>query len=309
MGLVAKEAWLLNVGVAWAVETAAATAICWLLISTSTNSFFLFALPAGLSCASTCRVCFLPASACAFLARRRASRDRLGPWPLPPSCQHARSADALDSSRLETAVVNAFSRSFAGKRSIHQSPATVAAARTLNQPRHCATQWGQALLLFLPRAPSASAWHKRLRAGAHEIPIVSITRRCVQCAIDSNAGPHRQFRVQIQTPTWHVHQRQVQWEVRAQPRARTASRRRWYLDAIPEVLSVAHKATAWQMNARIEYAVPTTVVKDLPGALITDQRTGTICGGGGRGAAVAGDGARALKTAAIRDPLGCRGTA
>lgn len=85
-----------------------------------------------------------------------------------------------------------------------------------------------------------------------------------------------------------------------------------HLDAIPEVLSVAHEAAAWQMNARIEHAVSAAVVEDLPGALITDQRTGTVCGGGGRGAAAGASDGRAcaqMKNGHTRDPLRCRGAA
>ena len=125
-----------------------------------------------------------------------------------------------------------------------------------------------------------------------EIPIVSITRRCVQCAIDSNAELIGNFacKSKRQLGTFIS----VKFSGKCEhnfARQNGITPTVVHLDAIPEVLSVAHKATAWQMNARIEYAVPTTVVKDLPGALITDQRTGTICGGGGRGAAVgAGDG-------------------
>ena len=67
-----------------------------------------------------------------------------------------------------------------------------------------------------------------------------------------------------------------------------------------------------QMNARIKHAVSAAVVEDLPGALITDQRTGTVCGGGGRGAAAgAGDGCACaqMKNGHTRDPLRCRGAA
>lgn len=60
-----------------------------------------------------------------------------------------------------------------------------------------------------------------------------------------------------------------------------------YLHAVPKVFSVVREAPARQMNARIEHAVPATVVEDQPGALIADQRTGAICGSGRRGAAAA----------------------
>jgi hypothetical protein len=58
-----------------------------------------------------------------------------------------------------------------------------------------------------------------------------------------------------------------------------------HFNAVPELLSVGHMPTSWQLNARIKHAVSTTVVEDQAGALIADQRTGTICRGSRRRAA------------------------
>jgi hypothetical protein len=58
-----------------------------------------------------------------------------------------------------------------------------------------------------------------------------------------------------------------------------------HFDTVPELLPVGHVSTAWELNARIEHAVSTTVVEDQACALIADQRTGTISRGGRRRAA------------------------
>lgn len=55
-----------------------------------------------------------------------------------------------------------------------------------------------------------------------------------------------------------------------------------HFDAVPELLPVVHMPTAWQLNARIEHTVSTTVVEDQPGALIADQHAGTVRSGSRR---------------------------
>ena len=146
-----------------------------------------------------------------------------------------------------------------------------------------------------------------------EIPIVSITERRVQCAIDSNAELIGNFacKSKRQLGTFIS----VKFSGKCEhnfARQNGVTPTVVHLDAIPEVLSVAQEAAAWQMNARIKHAVSAAVVEDLPGALITDQRTGTVCGGCGRGAAAgAGDGyaCAQMKNGHTRDPLRCRGAA
>ena len=66
-----------------------------------------------------------------------------------------------------------------------------------------------------------------------------------------------------------------------------------HFDAVPELLSVGHVPTSWQLNARIEHAMSPTVVEDQPGALIADQRTGAVCGCGRRGTAAGASDRRA----------------
>lgn len=119
-----------------------------------------------------------------------------------------------------------------------------------------------------------------------EIPIVSITRRRVQCAIDSNAELIGNFacKAKRQLGTFISVKFSGKCEhnfARQNGIAPTVV----YLHAVPEMLSVVRKAAAWQLNARIEHAVSTTVVEDQAGALIADQRPGTICRRGRRRAA------------------------
>lgn len=116
-----------------------------------------------------------------------------------------------------------------------------------------------------------------------EIPIVSITRRCVQCAIDSNAELIGNFACKSKRQLGALIG--VKFIGKCEhnfARQNGITSTVVHLDAIPEVFSVAHKAAAWQMNARIEHAVSAAIVEDLSGALISDQHTGTVCGGGGR---------------------------
>lgn len=144
-----------------------------------------------------------------------------------------------------------------------------------------------------------------------EIPIVSITRRRVQCAIDSNAKLLSNFACKAKRQLGALIDVKLAGECEHNfSRQNGITPTVVHLNAIPEVFSVAHKSTTWQMNARIKHAVSTAVVEDLPGALISDQRTGTVCGGGGRGAAAgAGDGCACaqMKNGHTRDPLRCRG--
>jgi hypothetical protein len=209
----------------------------------------------------------------------------------PPSCcstidAGVNSGQPLNPSGLEAAVINTRIGALAGKRGVHRIlPAW-------SQPGHricCATSLAgngvEPLRLFSEHAVGIdrACGQEQVRV---KISVIAVTGRHVQGAVhtdpkllgdflgeaESQRGPFVGIKL--------AGKREHNFPCKDRVTSTVV-----YFDAVPELLAVKHEPAARQVDARIENALAAAVVEDLPGALINDQRTGTICSGGRRGAA------------------------
>jgi hypothetical protein len=220
----------------------------------------------GVPCSEACVQSNSPTGRCAFL-----------------SDMHGR--QALDSTHLEAAVVNTFSGPFARQRGVDR----ILPSRP--QPGHrirrttASTGDGVKPLRFLAEHAfriNCARSHEEMRMM---VPIVAITRRCVQRAIHANAEFVGNFSGKAKRQRGALIS--IKFSGKRQhdlPREDGIAPTVVHFDAVPELLSVVHAPTAWQLNARIEHPVSAAVIEDQAGALIADQRAGPICGSGRRGA-------------------------